>query len=92
MYSFLNFEPERFSMSGSNRCFLTCIRVSQEAGKMVWYSYLLKNFLQFVVILRDKGFSVVNEADIFLEFSSFFCDPMDVGNLSQWMLAIWSNI
>ena len=37
---------------------------------MVWYSHLLKNFPQFVVILTVKGFSVVNEAevDVFLEF------------------------
>ena len=30
-----------------------------------------------------KGFSIVNEAevDVFLEFSCFFYDPMDVGNL-----------
>ena len=30
-----------------------------------------------------KGFSVVNEAevDVFVEFSSFLYDPMDVGNL-----------
>ena len=50
---------------------------------MVWYSHLFKNFPQFVVIHIVKGFSVVNEAevDIFLEFSYFFCDPEDVGNL-----------
>ena len=50
---------------------------------MVWYSHLFKNFPQFVVIYKVKGFLVVNEAegDVFLEFSSFFCDPEDVGNL-----------
>ena len=50
---------------------------------MVWYSHLLKNFPQFVVIHVVKGFSVINEAelDVFLEFSSFFYDPIDVGNL-----------
>ena len=31
-------------------CFLTCIQISQEAGEVVWYSHLLKNFPQFVVI------------------------------------------
>ena len=41
--------------------------------------HLLKNFL--VVIHTVKGFSVVSEADVFLEFSCFFCDPADVGNL-----------
>ena len=48
---------------------------------MVWYSYLLKNFPQFAVIHTVKGFSVVNELDVFLEFSCFFDDPTDVGNL-----------
>ena len=52
---------------------------------MVWYSYLLKNFPQFVVIHTVKGFSIVNEAevDVFLEFSCFFYYPMDVGNLTS---------
>ena len=49
---------------------------------MVWYSHLFQNFPQIVVIHTVKGFSLVNEAevDVFLEFSSFFYDPMDVGN------------
>ena len=70
-------------MSGSNCCFLTYIQISQEAGQVVWYSHLLKNFPQFVVIHTVKGFSVVNEAeaDIFVEFSCFFYDPMDDDNL-----------
>ena len=70
-------------MTGSNRCLMFCIQISQEAGKVVWYSHLLKNFPQFVVIHAVKGFSVVNEAevDVFLEFSCFFYDSTDVGNL-----------
>ena len=70
-------------MSGSNCCFLTCIQVSQEAGQVVWYSHLLKNFPQFVVIHTVKGFGIVNKAkvDVFLELSCFFDDPADVGNL-----------
>ena len=50
---------------------------------MVWYSHLSMNFPQFVVVHIVKGFSVVNEAevDVFLEFSCFFDDKMDVGNL-----------
>ena len=50
---------------------------------MVWYSHLFKNFPQFVVIHTVKGFSIVNEGevDVFLEFSFFFYDPTDVGNL-----------
>ena len=50
---------------------------------MVWYSHLVKNFPQFVVIHTVKGFGIVNEeeVDVFLEFSCFFYDPTDVGNL-----------
>ena len=83
MYSFPNLEPVHCSMSGSNCCFLTCIQISHEAGKMVWYSHLLKNFPQFVVIHTVKGFSIVNKAEVdaFLELSCFFNDPMDIGNL-----------
>ena len=63
--------------------FLTCIQVSQEAGKLVWYSHLLNNFPQFVVIHIVKGFSIVSEAEVdaFLELLHFFDDPKDVGNL-----------
>ena len=71
------------SMSSFNCCFLTCIQTSQEAGQMVWYSHLLKNFPQFIVIHTFKGFSVVNEAevDVFLAISCFFYDPLDVVSL-----------
>ena len=50
---------------------------------MVWYSYLFKNFPQFVVIYTAKDFGIVNKAevDVFLELSCFFDDPMDIGNL-----------
>ena len=50
---------------------------------MVWYFHLLENFPQFVVIHIVKGFDIVKKAetDIFLEFSCFFDDPADVGNL-----------
>ena len=85
-------------MSSSNCCFLTCIQVSQEAGLVVWYSHLFQNFPQFIVIHTVKGFGIVNKADIsvFLEFSCFFDDPVDVGNLisgssafSKTSLNIW---
>ena len=65
---------------------------------MVWYSHLFKNFQQFVVIHTVKGFSVDTKAeiDIFLEFSCFFYDPVDVSNLisgssafSKSRLNIW---
>ena len=83
MYSFPNLEPVCYSMSGSNYCFLTCIQISQEAGEVVWYFHLSKNFPQVVVIHTVKVFGVVNKAevDVFLELSCFFDDPMDVGNL-----------
>ena len=51
-------------MSSSDCCFLTCIQISQEAGQVVWYSHLLKNFPQFVVIHTVKGFGVVKKAEI----------------------------
>ena len=64
---------------------------------MVWYSHLLKNFPQFIVIHTVKSFGIVNKAeiDVFLELSSFFNDPADVGNLisgssfSKSRLNIW---
>ena len=70
-------------MATSNCCFLTCKQVSQETGKVVWYSHLFKNFPQFVVIHTVKGFSIVNEGkvDVFLEFSCLLYDPTNVGNL-----------
>ena len=50
---------------------------------MVWYSHLLKNFPQLVVIHTVKDFGVVNKAeiDVFMELSCFFDDPVDVDNL-----------
>ena len=64
---------------------------------MVWYSHLLKNFPQFVVIHTVKGFGV--EVDVFLELSCFLYDPSDVGNLifgssafSKSSLNIWKSL
>ena len=79
-------------MSGSNSRFLTCIQISQEAGKVVSCSHLFKNFPQFVVIHMVKGFGIFKKAkvDSFLELLLFwwssagthFCnDPANVGNL-----------
>ena len=74
MHSCPNLEPVCCFMSGSNCSFLTCIQISQEAGKVVWYSILLKNFPQFVMIYTVKGIGVINKAkiDVFLIFSCFF--------------------
>ena len=72
--------------------------MSQEADQVVWYSHLLKNCPEFVVIHTVKGFGVVNKAeiDVFMQLSCFFDDPADVGNLfsgssafSKTSLNIW---
>ena len=98
MHSFANCESAHCSVSSSNCCLMICIRVSPEAGNVVWYSYLSKNFPQFVVIHIVKGFSLISEAevDVFLESSCFFRDPAEVGNLisdssafSKSSLNIW---
>ena len=83
MFSFPDLEPVCCSMSSSNCWFLTYIQISEEAGQVVWYSHLLKNFPQFVVIHTVKGFGIVNKAevDVFLELCLFFDDPTDVDNL-----------
>ena len=62
---------------------MTCRQISQDAGQVVSYAHLFKNFPQFVVIHIVKGSSVVNKAkvNVLLEFSWFFDDPTDVGNL-----------
>ena len=85
-YSFPDLEPVCCSMYSSNCCFLTCIQISQEAGQVVWYSHLLKNFPLFVMIHIVKGFGIISKAevDIFLELS---CSSM-----IQQMLAIWSLV
>ena len=64
MYSFPNSEPGHCSITGSNCCFLTCTQISQEAGKVVWYSHFFQNFPQFVVIHRVKGVGIVNKAEV----------------------------
>ena len=65
---------------------------------MDWYSHILKNFPQFVVIHTVKGFGIASEAelDVLLELSCFFDDPMDDGNsisgssaFSKTSLNIW---
>ena len=98
MYSFPDLEPVYCSKPSSNCCFLTCIQISQEAGQVVWYSYLFQNCPQFVMIHTVKAFGIVIkvEIDVFLELSCFFTDPVDVGNLisgssafSKTSLNIW---
>ena len=87
-------------LSSSNCCILTGIQILQEADKVVWYSHLLKNFPEFVVVHAVKAFGIVNKAeiDVFLELSCFLHDPADVGNLisgssafSKTSLNIWKH-
>ena len=85
MYSFSSLKPVCFSMSSSDCCFFTCIQISQEAGKVVWNSHLFKNFPQFVVIHTVKGFSTVNEADVFSGIPLFF-----LWYNRYWQLDLWS--
>ena len=69
-------------MSNSNCCFLTCIQISQETGKVIWYSHLVKNFPQFVMISTVKGFDIVNKAEVD-GFSGTFLE------LFQWSSGCW---
>ena len=65
---------------------------SQEAGKVVWYSHLFKNF-PVCVIHTVKGFDVVNKAkvDVFMESSCFFDNPAEVGNLISGSSAFYKS-
>ena len=81
-----------WKQSNSNCCFLTCIQISQEAGLIFWS---LKNFPQ--LLWSTQSFDVINKADVFLEFSCFFYNPTDTGNLisgssafSKSNLNIWN--
>ena len=96
MYSFPDLEPVCCSMSSANCWFLTCIQISL----MVRWSGIpiFQNFPQFAVIHTVKGFGIVNKAEVyvFLQFSCFFYDPTDAGNLisgsstfSKYSLNIW---
>ena len=91
MYSFSYLEPVCCSMFSSNRCFLTCIQASQEAGQMVWYSHLLQDFPQFVVIHTVTGFGEVNKAEIDVysyqsvqNMWAMKAEPLSDNLLTQW--------
>ena len=71
MYSFSYLEPVCFSKSSSNGSFLTCIQISQQAGRQVRHSHLLKSFPDFVVVHTVKGFGVVNKTEIDVWFFFF---------------------
>ena len=87
MHSFPNCEPVHCCMSGYN-LLLTHIQLSQEAGKVVWYSHLFKNFPQFVLIHTVKLFGVVSRTeDVFSGTLLLFDDPVDVDNLISGSVA-----
>ena len=94
---FPNLEPFHFPMPVSTYCFLTCIQISQDAGKVVWYSHFFKKF-SVCCDPHSQVFGIVKKADVgfFLELSCFFYDPTDVGNwisgssaFSKFHLYIW---
>ena len=88
MYSFPNLESVCCSISSSNCCFLTYIHISQETLKVFWYSHLLKNYPQLVVIYTVKGFGIVNKAEV----DFFFPWNSLAFSMIQQMLAIWSQV
>ena len=78
-------------MSSSICCFLACIQVSQETGKVVSHFHLFKNFPLFWWSTQSKAL-----ADVFLEFPCFFYDSVNVVNLisgssdfSKFSMSIW---
>ena len=83
MFAFPDLELVCCSMSGSNCCVLTFIQISQETGQVVWYSYLLKNFPQSVVIHTVKGFGISR--------SRCFSGTLAFSMIQQ-MLALWSQV
>ena len=92
MYSFPDLEPVCCFMSSSTCCFLTYTQISQEEGKVVWYSHLFKNLPQFVVIWALSLFffmSLAKDLSLFFIFSKnqllvslivFFLFPFLVSN------------
>ena len=80
MYSCPYFEPVCCSLSTSNCCFLTCIPISQKGVR--WSGIPISLIiLQFPVIHTGKGFCIVKQVEVFLEFCCFACDPMEITNL-----------
>ena len=85
MYSFPDLEPVCCSMSSSHCCFLISIQISQEAGKVVWYSHLLKNF---PVCCDPHSPRLWHSQE---SRSSCFSGTLSLFQWSQ-MLAIWSLV
>ena len=85
MYSFPNLEPVCCSMSSSNCCFFTCTKISQEVSQVVWYSHLLKNSPQFLVIHSKSLAQSMMQKQMFFWNSLAFL-------MIKWMLPIWSLV
>ena len=68
MYSFPNLELVHYYFFSTSCCLLSCIQVSQEAGNVIWYSHLINNIPQFVMIHTVEGFRVVDD----IEVNAFF--------------------
>ena len=82
---FSQFEPVHCSMSCSNCCFLICIQVSQEVGRVIWYSHLFKNF-HSLLWSRSQRLSRNNEAEVDVFWNSF------AFSIISQMLTIWSLV
>ena len=91
MYSFPNLEPVRCSMSSS----VASWPAYRFLRRQVKWPVIPISFVHSLLIHTVKGFSIVIEADVFLEFSCFFYDPMDVGNLvsgsSAFSNSVWTS-
>ena len=58
-----------------NCCFLTCIQISWEAGQVVWYFHLFKNFPQFVVIHTVRHLPLVGSLSSAKKFKYIVIAP-----------------
>ena len=84
MYSFLNLEPISCSKQGSNCYFLTCIQVSQETSKMVWYYYLSESLHSLSWSIESKAFRCNQwnrERCFSLKFPCFLYNSTNVDSL-----------
>ena len=91
MYSFPNLEPVYYSMSGFNCCFLTCTQILQEAGKVSWYSHLLKNFPQFLWSTQRLWCSQWSESRCFSGILLLFLWSKGCWQFDFWFLCLFLN-
>ena len=92
------FETSLLFTSSYNCCSLICIQISEEAGKVIWYSHLFKNFPWFVAIYTVKDFGVVNKAvavfsgtlSLFLWSNTYF-HPAYLTYMHYFLANRWGN-